>query len=55
MMPSRGAFLTVLLFCTLIFCDVLAEKSANNRDVGSLSTQEIEEQLQVRKCASFTP
>jgi hypothetical protein len=46
MMPSRGGFLTVLLFGALLLCGVLAEKST--LDVLSLSTQEIEEQLQVR-------
>jgi hypothetical protein len=51
MVPSRGVYIAALLLCALLLCGVLAEKPTTNSvnvNVASLSTQEIEEQLQVR-------
>ena len=57
MMGAKGLRLALLALVAILICSVYAqetEKSAVKIDVGSLSTQEIEEQLQVYRLIQLT-
>lgn len=55
-MGVKGMKLTLLALVAVLICSALAQetlKSAVKYDVGSLSTQEIEDRLQVSKLISY--